>query len=271
MSKNIYYFVILLLGTVLINTVVTKWLYPSSPQSNTEEQLDQVLQGVKQQSASISALESSLKRLGTEVSRLDSKINQVQDKAPSVPTSTTTQLTAPVSDERLTKVDKQLADLEQQLTALLANQNQKQATDLQNVPSEVPDPYAGMTPEQIKQQQELARQQQQQLLNNTISSTIDPSKTSQISSSFESYLNTAKITGSPPQVDCGTTLCRFQFNQATLLTSTGEEVDPMMALMESGAFPADGTQRTIITEKTAQGGMDLYVGNAEDFPKSPTQ
>ena len=167
----------------------------------------------------------------------------------------------------MTKVDKQLADLQQQLAALLANQNQASGT--QTDPA--PDPYAGMTKEQIQQQQALANQQQQQLLNSTISATADPGKTSQVSSTFESYLATAKIMGSPPQVDCGATLCRFQFNQTTLRTSAGEEMDPMMVLMESGTFPADGVQRTIITENTPQGGMDLYVGNASDFPKSPAQ
>ncbi|MFZ1343888.1 hypothetical protein [Thiothrix eikelboomii] len=269
MFKNTAYLIALLLVTIAVNAVITQSMNTDPSSSKVNEQLGQVLQGIQQQSTSISTLESNLKQLNTEVSRLDSKTTQLQNQAPAAPTAvlTTTPATAPIPEERLTKLDKQLADLQQQLAALLANSNS--ANDSPTEPAS--NPYAGMTPEQIEQQQALANQQQQQLLQTTITATADPGKTSQISSSFESYLTTAKIEGAPPRVDCGATLCRFQFNQATMRTSTGEEMDPMLILMESGTFPSDGTQRTIITEKTPQGGMDLYVGNATDFPKTPAQ
>lgn len=263
MFKNTSYVIGLLLVTVVVSAVVVKWLAPTPMPSDTS-QMDQVLQGIKQQSASLSTLENNLKRLNTEVSRLDSKTTQLQNQASVVPTATATPTAIP--EDRLAKVDQQLADLQQQLAALLANPNQAKDEPVPKL-----DPYAGMSKEQIQQQQALAEQKQQQLLASTITATADPGKTSQISSSFESYLATANIAGTPPQIECGSTLCRFQFSQANLRSSKGETLDPMLVLMESGTFPADGTERTIITQQNPQGGMDLYVGNTSDFPKDPAQ
>ncbi|MFZ1343890.1 hypothetical protein [Thiothrix eikelboomii] len=260
MFKNVAYLIVLLLVTV-----VSIKLYSSTQATPDNPQLNQVLQGIQQQTASISSLEDKLKRLNNEINRLEAKTNQPPAQASAAPTA----VTAPIPDERLIQVNTQLTDLKQQLAALLANQNQ--ATDSPADPDPKPDPYAGMTPEQIQQQKKWADQQQQQLLETTITATADPGKTSQVSSSFESYLTTAKIAGSPPQVDCGATLCRFQFNQATLRTSDGTEVDPMFVLMESGTFPADGVQRAIISQKNAQGGLNLYVGKRTDFPKTSAQ
>ncbi|HMT93820.1 hypothetical protein [uncultured Thiothrix sp.] len=268
MFKNTSYVIGLLLATVVVSAIVVKWLAPTPAPSDTS-QMDQVLQGIKQQSASLSTLENNLKRLNTEVSRLDSKTTQLQNQASAVPTAAqpmTTATPTAIPEDRLAKVDQQLADLQQQLAALLANPNQAK-----DEPAPKPDPYAGMSKEQIQQQQALAEQQQQQQLASTITATADPGKTSQISSSFESYLATANIGGSPPKIECGSTLCRFQFSQANLRGSKGELLDPMLVLMESGTFPVDGTDRTIITQQTPQGGMDLYVGNADDFPKTPSQ
>lgn len=266
MFKNILYLIGLLLITVVINAAVIRWLYPTPPQTDDKEQLEQVLRGIKQQSASISTLENNLKKLNNEISRIDAKTNQPLAQAAVVSTSTgaTATTTAPVPDEHLTKVDKQLADLQQQLAALLANPNQ--ANGSQTEPLLQSDPYAGMTPEQIKQQQQLSDQQQQQQLESAILTTADPGRTSQVSGSIESYLTSVKIVDSPPRVDCGTTLCRFQFDKPMLRTSEGNEVDPLFTLMESGAFPADGSERTIISQQNAQGGVNLYVGQKEDFP-----
>lgn len=269
MSKNLPYLIALFLGTVAVSAGVVKWLTPVPDQTARNEQMDQVLQGIKQQSTTIATLENSLKQLKTDLSRVDAKTNQPQT---SPIASTEVAATTPkpaLEDERLGKIDSQLADLQQQLAALLANQNQ--ATDSPKEAATTPDPYAGMTPEQIKQQEELASQQQKQLLESTIAATPDLARTSQISSSFEAYLSTATITSPPPQVECASNLCRFQFNQAKLRRADGEEVDPMLMLMESGAFPADGTERTIITKENAQGGLDLYVGDSATFPRpSPT-
>lgn len=272
MFKNTTYLIALILVTIVINAVVTRWFYPTPPQTDDREQLEQVVQGIKQQSTSISTLETNLKKLNLEISRLDAKTSQALTQ-PAVTSTPATEASAAtptsVPDEHLTKIDQQLADLQQQLAALLANSNQ--VNDLQNTATPKPDPYAGMTKEQIQQQEDLAIQQQQQLLDNTLAATPDPSRTSAVSGKFESYMNTANYKGTLPKVDCGTTLCRFQFAQDTLKNSAGEDMDPMLVLMESGTFPADGTKRQIVTQTNAQGGMDLYVGNADDFPKTPSQ
>lgn len=266
MFKNTLYLIGLLSVTIIINVMAIKWFYPSPQALPDNTRLDQVLHGIKQQSASISTLEGNIKRLNSEIKRLDAKPISQQSQtlaATTVTTASENSTASTVTDERLTKVDKQLADLQQQLTTLLSNQNQ--ANDAPIEPFPKPDPYAGMTSEQIKQQQQLADQQQQQQLESAILTTADPGRTSQVSGSIASYLTSAKIVDSPPRVDCGTTLCRFQFDKPMLRTSEGNEVDPMFALMESGTFPSDGSERTLISQQNAQGGVNLYVGQKEDF------
>lgn len=280
MFKNTPYLIGLLFITIAANAVVVQWLYPSPPPAPTDARLDQVLRGIKQQSTSIATLESNLKQLSSDITRVETKTHQQDTQAAAIAELQTRLAgqtaagepvdakTAAIPDARLTKLDQQFADLQQQLDILLVNQNQSPLNN--NAPQQTaakPDPNAGLSQAQIEQKQEAAMQQKTQQLESSISATADPGKTSQIGSHFESYLSSANIVGTPPQVNCGATLCHFQFNQTTLRTSEGDEMDPMLILMESGTFPADGTQRTIITRENAQGGLDLYVGNEADFPK----
>ncbi len=279
MLKKTLVFALLLVAIVAINVGITQWLMPEAapvPDSSTDAQLTRILQGINKQSTSITSLENNLKQLGGEIDRINNQANEQQAEQSTAIAALKSQLAGltpastaetAIPNDDLNKINKQFADLQQQLSALAAAQNRLLPDD----ESVTPDPYAGMTPEQIKQQQEARIQQEIEQLNTIVTTTGDLGKTSQVSDNFQKYIESAGYTTPPPRVACGTSVCHFQFEKKNIQTPDGEEMDAMMVLMESGTFPADGTQRTIVSRENGQGGMDLYVGNSEDFPNTSGQ
>lgn len=267
---------------VTANVAAIKWFYPTESDGKANHQFDKILYSINKQSDSISTLEKNISDLNSEFNRVDKKINQqgelitavdelrvkLANQAEQTPATQKNNTTPPVPDELLTKIDKQFTDLQQQITSLQSIQNQLPLNNntQENAPI-VPDPYAGMSEEQIEQQQIVKRQEEKQFMDTAVSSTLDPGKSSQIAGRFEAHMNSVNIINPPPKVSCGSTICHFQFDKPILMTTEGEEIDAIHAMMASGSFPADGTARSIVTQSNTQGGMDLYVGDAATFPK----
>ena len=290
MFKSTYYVPLLLLVTVAVSVAVSKWSYPTPSEGATSQQLDEVLLGIKKQSAAVAALEKNINNLTEEKADQQAALAASADQQAALAASVDelrTQLDnqkissdAPVaqvaaapaiSDELLAKIDKQFTDVQQQLSSLQSIQNQLPLSNTQNTPPPAPNPYAGMSKEQIAEQEKVALQEEKQRLDAAVAATPDMGKTANITGRFESHWSKRNIVGPPPQINCSTILCHFKFDKPILETADGQRIDAMHALMESDSFPADGVGRTIRTRGNEQGGMDLYVGDAETFPTQDSE
>ena len=281
MTSNQKLFATAILVIIITNIMFINWLAPST--SEISLPLENLL---KEQTTSIAKLQSnvltSVDSINEEVSQLNSKLNLLETKVETNSNSVTqisdlqsaqtnpspADATAQVADEAtkekndllLSNIDKKFADLQQQVASLQSVQNQSSVTDNNTDTPLVDDPYAGMTPEQSQQAQEIALANQKQTYDTAISSTVDPGKASNISGELQSAFSTAGIVDTVPEVSCGSELCKLSVPSPLLKKSDGSSADPTFTLMSSGILEGDSR---IISIPNQQGGVDIYFGKQD--------